>query len=233
MEKKSKEQQTQKTDTQNTPLSNNMRIYKQLMSTPETAKKTIGGGRLKGFTDINPMYRIQKLTEVFGPAGIGWYIDDVEYTTRESGQETALFCSIKLFVKVDGEWSRPIVGIGGSMLVAKEKNGMFLSDEAYKMAYTDAISIACKSLGMCHDIYYSKDRTKYDTEPEGQESETMDEYTPETLLPVLNGINNKEDLAGFYNDILGGNDNAPGWIKKMVGKRLNEINKEGLSNQVS
>ena len=29
------------------------------------------------------------------------------------------------------------------------------------MAYTDALSIACKSLGVGHDIWYSNDRTKY------------------------------------------------------------------------
>lgn len=225
MEKKENKQE-------NAQINQNMRFYRQMMTTPESAKKTIGGGRLKGFTDINPMYRIQKLTEIFGPAGIGWYVDDVLYTTRESGAEIALFCSIKLFVKVDGEWSKPITGIGGTMLVAKEKNGMFLSDEAYKMAYTDAISIACKALGMCHDVYYSKDRTKYDISDanNGGKKKDMPEdedtgYTPETLAPVLDGISNKDDLAGFYNEILGGNDNAPAWAKKMVGIRLNQLNK--------
>ena len=32
------------------------------------------------------------------------------------------------------------------------------------MALTDALSVAMKSLGIAADIYFSKDRTKYDTE---------------------------------------------------------------------
>ena len=55
----------------------NIRIgyLQQLGKTPENAKKTILGGRLKGFTDINPMFRIKALTSEFGPIGKGWYIE--------------------------------------------------------------------------------------------------------------------------------------------------------------
>ena len=51
----------------------NMTIYDACRSVPETAKKAITAGRLKGKTDINPMWRIKRLTEQFGPCGIGWY----------------------------------------------------------------------------------------------------------------------------------------------------------------
>ena len=50
----------------------NMEIYNALRNPPETAKKKIGGGRLNGMTDINPMWRIKALTERFGPCGFGW-----------------------------------------------------------------------------------------------------------------------------------------------------------------
>jgi hypothetical protein len=143
-------------------MSNNLEIYNAFRSVPDEAKKTIGGGRLKGFTDVNPMFRIKSLTERFGACGFGWYIEEIEKWTESSGEEKVCFVKIHLFIKVGEEWSKPIVGIGGSSLVAKESKGLFLSDEAYKMAYTDAISIACKALGMAADVYYEKDRTKYD-----------------------------------------------------------------------
>ena len=54
------------------------------------------------------------------------------------------------------EWSKPIVGVGGSMFIAKEKSGPYTSDEAYKMALTDAISVSCKALGIAADIYWVK-----------------------------------------------------------------------------
>lgn len=153
-------------------LKTNTAIYSQMMSTPKEAQKEIKAGKLKGFTDINPMYRIQKLTEVFGPCGIGWYIGDVKWWREDLGSnESAIFCSLNLFIKQNEEWSMPIPGIGGSKLAGKGVSDG-INDEAAKMAYTDAISIACKALGMCHDIYYSDDRTKYDMEsyPKKKES---------------------------------------------------------------
>lgn len=146
----------------------NMELYEKMRSVPQEARKQIAGGRLKGFTDINPMWRIKKLTETFGPCGFGWYTDEVERWTESSNGVVGAFVKIHLYVKMNDEWSRPIVGIGGSSLVAQEKSGLVFSDEAFKMAYTDAISVACKALGMAADVYFEKDcrsrdnMTKYD-----------------------------------------------------------------------
>ena len=46
--------------------------------------------------------------------------------------------------------------------MAKEKNGPYTSDECFKMALTDAISVACKALGFGADVYWEADRSKYD-----------------------------------------------------------------------
>lgn len=56
----------------------------------------------------------------------------------------------------------PIAGTGGSMFAARQKDGVYVSDECYKMATTDAISVACKQLGVGADVYWDADRTKYD-----------------------------------------------------------------------
>ena len=50
----------------------NLDIYEKVRSVPDSAKKTIKGGRTSGMTDINPMWRIKALTELFGPCGNGW-----------------------------------------------------------------------------------------------------------------------------------------------------------------
>lgn len=140
----------------------NMKIYEQLRAVPQEAKKTIQAGKLKGFTDINPMWRIKKLTEMFGVCGFGWYTEVTnKWTETGSDGKTAVFVELNLYVKQGNEWSKPIYGIGGSMLVNIFKGSPETSDEAYKMAYTDALSIACKALGMAADVYFDKDRTKY------------------------------------------------------------------------
>lgn len=139
----------------------NLDLYEKVRSVPDSAKKTIKGGRTSGMTDINPMWRIKVLTEQFGPCGIGWYYIPTKKWLETSGNEIAAFVDIELYVKVDGEWSKPIPGNGGSMFASKEKSGIYVSDECYKMATTDAISVACKQLGIGADVYWDSDRTKY------------------------------------------------------------------------
>ena len=171
----------------------NLSIYERVRNVPEEAKKAIEAGRLKGKNDINPMWRIKKLTEVFGPAGFGWYTEIVRTWTEasESG-EMAVFVDIHLFVKKDGEWSRPIFGNGGNRLIANEKkyeNGQYvlvpyLDDDAYKKAYTDAISVAAKALGIGADVYFEKDVTKYDSQLTGHTS-NVDQPVVTAVLPKL------------------------------------------------
>jgi hypothetical protein len=63
------------------------------------------------------------------------------------------------------------------MFIAKEKSGLYTSDEAYKMALTDAISVSCKALGIAADIYWSKDNTKYTKTEEPKETSKADAIT--------------------------------------------------------
>lgn len=138
-----------------------MEIYNRVRSVPDEAKKAISAGRLKGMTDINPMWRIKKLTEEFGPCGVGWWTKITDRWTETIGDETCAFVDLELYIKVGDEWSKPITGSGGSKLATKERSGVYVSDECYKMAETDALSVACKKLGIGADVYFSADRTKY------------------------------------------------------------------------
>lgn len=149
---------------------NNMELYELGRSVPNEAMKPITAGRLKGFTDINPMWRIKRLTEMFGPCGIGWWYEITD-KRMETGanSEMCVFVDIKLFYRWGDTVSQPVYGTGGSSFVAKENKGMYTSDECFKMALTDAISVAAKAIGVGADVYYAKDRDKYSNpeEPDG------------------------------------------------------------------
>jgi hypothetical protein len=156
---------------------NNLEIYNRVRAVPDDAKKPITAGRLKGKTDINPMWRIKALTEAFGPAGFGWYTTIISQDVQQGhGDERIAIVRIHLFVKMGEEWSKPIEGIGGSAFTTKESNGVHTSDECFKMAYTDAISVACKALGVGADVYWQADRTKYDQQQKQQQAKQ--EQTP-------------------------------------------------------
>lgn len=140
----------------------NMTIFNQGRAVPPEAQKIIGAGRLKGMTDVNPLWRISKLTELFGPCGIGWkYIITRREMVGGANNEISCFVDIDLYYRWEGEWSEAVPGTGGSSYVASERNGMYTSDECYKMALTDALSVACKALGIGADVYWAAGRTKY------------------------------------------------------------------------
>lgn len=168
----------------------NMDIYNEIRTVPNGAQKTISAGRLKGMTDINPMWRIQTLTEKFGIVGMGWYYKIVKQWVEDGADGTrCAFVDIELYIKIDDKWSEPIMGTGGSMLVAKEKSGLYTSDEAYKMALTDAISVACKALGMGADIYWAAGRSKYNQKPDNKlPFPEADEKISDDKVKQLDGI---------------------------------------------
>lgn len=137
----------------------NLDLYNKLKVVPQEAIKPIQNGRLKGKSDINPMWRIKTITEHFGVCGIGWKYVITKQWTETYGTETKAYCNIDLFVKVDGQWSDAIQGTGGSSEVTMERNGSYVSDECYKMALTDALSVAMKALGVGADIYFEKGKS--------------------------------------------------------------------------
>ena len=143
---------------------NNLDLYEAVRSVPKEALKPILGGKLKGKSDINPMWRIKALTEQFGPCGKGWKPELVKTWIDDGANgEKIVNVILNLYVKFKGEqeWSDPVLGIGGNTIVQLEKGQLVTNDEAYKMAYTDALSVACKALGFAADVYYEKDKTKY------------------------------------------------------------------------
>ena len=172
-----------------------MDIYDRLRTPPSDALKTIKGGRLAGMTDINPQWRYEAMTQVFGVCGIGWkYQIDKSEQVEHDGQ-IALMVQVSLFIKVDGQWSDPIPGIGGSAIVAKETGGLRLNDEAWKMATTDALSVAMKMVGVGADIYRNKPTTTNTSNTSGQKPTTSNgtNGTKPVTKPVTNGTLTREE----------------------------------------
>jgi hypothetical protein len=132
----------------------NMQIYNALKTPDPTALKLISGGRLNGKTDISPQWRYEAMTQQFGPCGIGWQFRVCRVWAEDcaDGQRMA-HAEVELRINVGGEWSEPIPGYGGSMLIEQERNGLHVSDEGYKKAITDALGTAMKMIGVAADVY--------------------------------------------------------------------------------
>lgn len=162
----------------------NLTMYKKYAQPPADALKEFNNGRFKG-TDINPMWRIKVLTEEYGECGIGWYCVPIRHWTERAEYDAivmgetkhmldiAVFYEVELYVKRNGEWSKPIYGVGGNLFseYSRKQGRIITSDEAYKMAYTDALGIACKALGIGADVWWKSNDSKYTRNNEDKPSE--------------------------------------------------------------
>jgi len=178
-------------------MNENMRIWEQCDLPPNEALKTITVGRMNGKSDINPQWRIKKLTEMFGVCGIGWYYD-IEKLWNESGANGELmsFAKVNLFIKIDNEWSKPIQGTGGHMLIVSEYKGIRSNDEAYKMAITDALSVCCKMLGIASRVYEGTHAdSKYDRKSEVNVVSAQDVASTKEIILKTKTVKDLESIG--------------------------------------
>ena len=150
-------------------MADNLRFYARGAEPPaEACKKFTRSGGFSG-TDINAMWRIKMLTEIFGPVGFGWKSSSTFHVETYSETDTRIYCDLLLYVKdpETREWSEPIEGYGGNSVVSARKGEPYVNDECYKMAETDALGSACKKIGIGAKVYWESDRSKYTFDDEG------------------------------------------------------------------
>lgn len=184
----------------------NLSIFNKVRKVSDNALKQINAGRLKGMSDVNPVWRILAMTDTFGVCGVGWKYEITKQWTKTYGNEIKGFCNINMFIKVDGEWSDAIPGTGGASFVAMERNGAYVSDEVYKMALTDALSVAMKSIGVAADIYFSKGAdlgTKYAINEQAADGSLPTQSTDpnlEVILANIKAARNTDELKQIWDD---------------------------------
>jgi len=144
-------------------MSDNLRHWSELERTdPAFTKPFTRAGGFRG-TDINPTWRLKRMTERFGPVGIGWGMTKPEFTREAAGEGVAVYCTVGIWYMEGGQRSEPVYGVGGDIIAARRRDGgVALDDEAHKKAFTDALGNAMKSLGVAADVFLKLfDDSKY------------------------------------------------------------------------
>lgn len=165
---------------------NNLAIWERLGKTdPSQTKGFSRAGGFKG-TAVKPIYTEQKMTETFGPCGIGWGFSEPQFQIVPGAEgETLVYCWVTLWIEQGGKRSEPIPGVGGDKIVSKNKYGFQSDDEAFKKAFTDAVGNAMKHLGMSADVHMGLfDDSKYVNERRAEEAqaEQPQPAEPKTLV---------------------------------------------------
>jgi len=118
----------------------------------DKAYKEIPMGKFK-LTDISPAYLIEKLTEIFGPCGIGWMYhfdkNDINCSlVSEQWQSTVIGFQFYYMVVWNGEPHKvgPVLSTGGSR---SPRN----IEHALKGSVTNALGNAAHRLGWQVDVY--------------------------------------------------------------------------------
>lgn len=164
-------------------MADNMEIWNALSVTDP--KHTKGFKRAGGFsgTAVKPQWVIQRLTEHFGPVGVGWGMHEPSFQVVPAGNEVLVFCKVQAW---HGEEGNSFWGVGGDKVVTQRQSGAFTDDEAFKKAFTDALMNAFKFVGVAADVHMGRfDDSKYLAEaeahfqPKPQPSKQEDTHGPD------------------------------------------------------
>lgn len=166
-------------------VNQNMNVWNQVCETPiertQEFSYTAGGRK---FRDVNPQYRVQCLTEQFGPCGQGWGYDILERWRENWGAAECCYVMLRIWYMRDGVRCETGPQIGGTMV-------QYSPDECWKMSVTDALGKCAALLGVAADIYLGTFDTKYRDRAASQPSSGQVEAR--TVAPVTAATAKKAD----------------------------------------
>lgn len=157
-------------------MTSNLKIWDKVRRVPpEHLKGFKRGGGFTG-TAIKPMWSIHAMTEQFGACGGGWGIDEPKFqVVQGTNHEVMVYCYVSVW---HGSRENKVFGTGGDKVVSHIRaNDQYNrperwenDDEAFKKAFTDAVTNALKFIGVGADIHMGLwDGNKYvDETPEAK-----------------------------------------------------------------
>lgn len=127
---------------------------------PAHTKSFKRGGGFTG-TAIKPMWSFRRMTEEFGPCGIGWGVGEPTFqVVPGENREVMVYCTVSIWYRQENTEAR-VYGVGGDKVVThikaneqyKRPERWESDDEAFKKAFTDAVTNALKLIGVGADVH--------------------------------------------------------------------------------
>lgn len=182
--------------------------------------QTKGFKRAGGFsgTAVKPIWCVKRMTEQFGACGTGWGMNEPQFQVVPGHNgEVLVYCTVSLWYG-DG---KTVFGVGGDKVVtyikANEQYGRperwENDDEAFKKAFTDALTNAMKHIGMAADIHMGLfDDNKYVNGLRQEFAEEAAAKAPARQQPRAEPV--KQPNPAY---VVKGGKNAAQWVDLLAG----------------
>ena len=133
----------------------NMDLWLALAPSDMKYLKKVEFGARK-FTSIDPQYQIMKMTEKFGPVGVGWGYN-VEYDYPSSNDMILIVAKVSIWTTLPENIFGPVAGTRTFW----HKDMKRPAEDAGKMALTDALTKGLSHLGCDADVFLGKHDNKH------------------------------------------------------------------------
>ena len=161
-------------------MSNNKALWQRAFTTDPKAVKAITGKQYAG-SSPKPYWIVERLTDEFGPCGIGWGFQIInERFERFSDTDSLHVASVRFWYVLDGQRGE-LEQIGQTKASYTTKAGAFMLDEdAPKKSVTDALVKCASYLGFAGDIFSGRwDDSKYVAEAGAEWNRRRTEESPQ------------------------------------------------------
>lgn len=178
----------------------NKALWLRVCVTDPKAVKPITGKQYNG-NSPKPYWIVERLTDEFGPCGIGWGFSILnERFERFSDTDTLHVAVVRFWYVLDGKRGE-LEQVGQTKATYTTSKGTFLVDEdAPKKSVTDALVKCASYIGFAGDIFSGRwDDSKYVAEAAkhwAPEQPAKQKQTPETVAARITEGVAKGDAAG-------------------------------------
>lgn len=227
---------------QETPAINpNMELWDRVCVTDPRAVKPITGKQYSG-NSPKPYWIVQRLTEEFGPCGIGWgYTVLNERMERLTEHDVLHVALVRLWYVLSAKRGE-IEQIGQTKAVYKTSKGTLLVDEdAPKKSVTDALVKCASYIGFAGDIfsgrwddsrYVAWAREQYEPEPEPKPDPIPATFRSSPTMGAVEALEpaQQEYIRDLAMEVLamvkeGKSEDA---VRRIEGEMLDDMQKMGL-----
>jgi hypothetical protein len=197
-------------------MSNNKALWQRVCVTDPKAVKPITGKQYSG-NSPKPYWIVERLTDEFGPCGIGWGFTIInERFERFNDSDTLHVAAVRLWYVLDGKRGE-LEQIGQTKASYTSAAGKFILDEdAPKKSVTDALVKCASYLGFAGDIFSGRwDDSKYIAWAAEETARRTAPVLSSEQISAVTGLANKvgADFPAFM-----------AWVSKAAGCELTALN---------